>query len=54
MFLDLLQQLDVVDEREDVPHRARQVNDVLVAIFLVYEHLCELSAMINESTKRQG
>ena len=51
MFLDFLQRLGIVDEREDVPHRACQANDSLVAIFLVYEHLGKLAAMISDSRK---
>jgi len=36
---DCLQGLGIVNERKDVAHRACQANDVLVAVFLVYEHL---------------
>ena len=38
-----------MNEREDVAHRACQVNDLVVPMFLVYEHLYETL-----STTRNG
>ena len=54
MFLDFLQRLGIVDEREDVPHRTCQANDMFVAIFLVYEHLNKLPSIISDSTNCEG
>ena len=43
MLFDCLQGLGVMNEREDVAHRACQSNDLIVSIFLVYKHLYETS-----------
>ena len=48
MFLDLLQRLGVVHERKGIAHHGSQANDLLIAILLVYKHLCEL--VIRDST----
>ena len=52
MFLDPLQRLGVVYEHKDVAHRGCQSNDLLVAMSLVYEHLCE--QVIRDNTTCEG
>jgi hypothetical protein len=48
---DCLQGVGVINERQHVAHRACQVNDLVVPIFLAYEHLYEMPSVTSGCTK---
>ena len=53
VHLDCLQRLGVMNERQDVAHRACQANDLVVPSFLVYEHLDETPSATSDRTKME-